>query len=166
MTNGNFEVEKLTGKNNYFLWKLKVRDFLVQQVLHKPLYGVKKKPTSMTNLDWEDLDGQTLSTIKLCLADEVLFNIVEETSASGMDVKFQEEDRSITLLCSLPKSRDHFITSISFSTIEYLEFYTVVGALLSEVVWKKSNIETSTPEAMVARGQSKERGEKARSSSI
>ena len=41
MTNAKFEVNKLTGKNNFSLWKLKVRDFLVQQGLHKALDGDK-----------------------------------------------------------------------------------------------------------------------------
>ena len=55
MTNTKFEVEKFTGKNNFALWKLKVRDLLVQQGLHKVLDGVTKKPTSMSSSDWEDL---------------------------------------------------------------------------------------------------------------
>eukprot|EP00253_Pinus_taeda_P036148 PITA_36148 len=120
MMNAKFKVEKVTSKNKISLWKLKVRDFLVQQGLHKALDGVKKKHTSMTNSDWEDLDARALSTIRLCLADEALFNIVEERTT------------------------------------------LVVGALLSEEVQRKSSIETSAPEAMIARGRSKERGEKAR----
>ena len=47
MTNAKFEVAKFTEKNNFALWKLKVRDLLVQQGLHKALYGVNKKPKSM-----------------------------------------------------------------------------------------------------------------------
>ena len=62
-----------------------------------------------------------------------------------MEVKFQEEDKDITLLCSLPEPWDHFVTSISLSTTESLEFDSVVGALLSEEVQRNSNIETSAP---------------------
>eukprot|EP00253_Pinus_taeda_P010174 PITA_10174 len=163
MSNAKFEVEKFTGKRNFALWKLKVRDLLVQQGLHKALNGATKKPTTMTTLDWEDLDAQALSTIQLCLADEVLFNIVEETTDT--EVKIQEEDKAITLLCSLLESWDHFVTSISLSTVDSLKFESVVGALLSEEVRRKSNIETAASEAMVARGRSKERGEKPRGSS-
>ena len=57
MTNARFEVEKFTGKNNFSLWKLKVRDLLVQEGLHKALDGVTRKPASMSNSDWEDLDA-------------------------------------------------------------------------------------------------------------
>jgi hypothetical protein len=216
MSNAKFEVEKFTGKSNFALWKLKVRDLLVQQGLHKALDGATKKPATMTTSDWEDLDARALSTIRLCLADEVLFNIVEETTASGlwekleklymtksltnriylkrqlyslrmkegskvaehlnvfntlicqltdMEVKIQEEDKAITLLCSLPESWDHFVTSISLSTADSLKFESVVGALLSEEVRRKSSTETAASEAMVARGRSKERGEKPRGSS-
>ena len=57
MTNAKFEVEKFTGKNNFALWKLKVRDLMVQQGLHKALDGAKKKPANMIDSDWEDLDA-------------------------------------------------------------------------------------------------------------
>ena len=63
MINAKFEVEKFTRKNNFSLWKLKVRDLLVQQGLHKALDGVTKKPTSISSLDWEELDAGALSNI-------------------------------------------------------------------------------------------------------
>lgn len=82
-----------------------------------------------------------------------------------MDVKINGEDKVVTLLCSLPELWDHFITSVSFSTTETLEFDVVVGALLSEEMGKKSSIGTSSLEAMVVRGQSNERGENLRGTS-
>lgn len=54
-----------------------------------------------------------------------------------MDVKINGEDKVVTLLCSLLELWDHFVTSISFSTTETLEFDVVVGALLSEEMGKK-----------------------------
>jgi hypothetical protein len=38
-----FEVEKFSDKNNFELWKLKMRDLLVQQGLQKALAGKTKK---------------------------------------------------------------------------------------------------------------------------
>ena len=81
-----------------------------------------------------------------------------------MEVKIQEEDKAITLLCSLPESWDHFVTSISLSSTNSLKFESVVGALLSEEVRRKSSTEIATSEAMIARGRKKERGEKKRGS--
>jgi hypothetical protein len=38
----------------------------------------------MTNEEWEDLDAKTLSTIRLCLTDDVMFNIVGEDTTLGL----------------------------------------------------------------------------------
>jgi hypothetical protein len=78
---------------------------------------------------------------------------------TSMGVKFESEDKEITLLCSFPESWDHFVTSISFNTTKSIEFDVIVGALLSEETRKKSNSETSTSEAMMVRGRPKERGQ-------
>ena len=206
-----FEVEKLSGKNNFELWKLKMWDLLVQQELQKALVGKSKKPTTMMEWEWEDLDAKALSTIHLCLADEVLFNIVGEDTTSSlwskleslymtksltrriylkrqlyslrmkegtqvvdhlntfntlivqltsMEVKFEDEDKAITLLCSFPKSWDNLVTSISFSSVDVLDYDSVAGALLAEVMRRKSSQETSTSEAMLVKGQTKEKNER------
>ena len=54
-------------------------------------------------------------------------------------------------------SWDHIFTSISISSSETLEFDDVVASLLSEETRKRSNLETSTSEAMMVRGRSRER---------
>jgi hypothetical protein len=84
MQNSKFEVEKFSGKSNFDLWKLKMQDLLVQQGLQKALASKSKKPTTMTEWEWEDLDAKALSTIHLCLADDVLFNIIGEDTTSGL----------------------------------------------------------------------------------
>jgi hypothetical protein len=61
----------------------------VQQGLQKALVGKAKKMESMTEEDWEDLDGRDLNTIHLCLADEVLFNIVEEKTTTSLWTKLE-----------------------------------------------------------------------------
>lgn len=76
MSNAKLEVEKFARKSNFSLWKLKFRDLLGQQGLYKALDGATKKYTTMTTSNSEDLDARALSTIQLCLANEVLFNIV------------------------------------------------------------------------------------------
>ena len=84
---------------------------------------------------------------------------------SSMDVKIDDEDKAVDLLCTLPESWGQVVSSISLSTTDTLEFDNVVGALLSEELRKKTNLETSSPEALVVRGQSKEKGEKSRGTS-
>eukprot|EP00253_Pinus_taeda_P009679 PITA_09679 len=162
----------------------------------------------MTDDEWSDLDERALSSIPLCLADDVLFNVVSEKTATSLwtkfekmymsksltnriilkrnlynlrmkegtmitdhlntfntlmvqlesiEVKFESEDKAVTLLCSFPRSWDHFVTSISLSSSKTIEFDDVVGALLFEETRKRSNSETSTSEAMMVKGHSRER---------
>jgi hypothetical protein len=211
MQSSKFEVEKFSGKNNFEIWKLKMRDLLVQQGFQKALEGKSKKSTTMKNEEWEDLDAKSLSTIRLCLADDVLFNIVGEDTTSGlwskmeilymtksltsmiylkrqlyslwikegativdhlntfntlivkltsMEFKFEDEDKAITLLCSFPESWDNIVTSISFSSTDILDYEFVVGALLAEEMRRKSSQETSTSEAMLVRGRTKEKNQR------
>jgi hypothetical protein len=207
---------KFSGKSKFEIWKLKMRDLLVQQGLQKALVGKSKKPTAMTEWEWEHLDVKALSTIHLCLADEVLFNIIGEDTTSGlwrkleslymtkslmrriylkkqlyslrmkegtkvanhlnnfntlivqltnMEVKFEDNDKAITLLCSLPESWDNLVTSISFSSTDVLDYDSIVGALLAKEMRKKSSKETSTSEAMLVRGRTKEQNERSFSQS-
>ena len=78
-----FEVEKFNDKGNFGLWQTKVKA-LVQQGLHKTLQGNRKssKPAGTSNEDWEEMDLKTVSTIQLCLADEVMYNVMDEEMAT------------------------------------------------------------------------------------
>ena len=62
---------------------------LVQQGLQKSLDGKRKKPLTMTDDEWKELDAKALSTIRLCLADDVLFNIVGEKSTTRLWSKLE-----------------------------------------------------------------------------
>jgi hypothetical protein len=144
-----------------------MHDLLMQQGVVKALLGKAKKPVTITDEYWDEIDVRALSAICLCLVDDVLFNIVSGEDNSGlwmkleslymtksltnriflkrqlyslcmkegtkiidhlntfntllvqltsMGVKFDSEDKEITLLSSFPTSWDHFVTSISFNT--------------------------------------------------
>ena len=84
MSSTKFEIEKFSGKNNFELWKLNMWHLLVQQGLQKALDGKRKRPLTMRNDEWEELDSIAFSTIRLCLTDDVLFNIVEEKLATSL----------------------------------------------------------------------------------
>jgi hypothetical protein len=175
----------------------------VQQGLQKALADKSKKPTCMMEWEWKDLDAKALSTIRVCLAYEVLFNIVGEDTTSilwskleslymmkllmsiiylkrqlyslwmkegtkvvdrlntfntlivqltSIEVKFEDEDKDITLLCSFPESWDNLVTSIIFISTEVLDYDTVVGVLPAEEMRRKSSKETSTSKVMLIRG--------------
>ena len=56
---------------------------------------------------------------------------------NSMDVKIDDEDKVVNLLCTLPESWGQVVFSISLCTTENLEFDNVVGALLFEESMKK-----------------------------
>ena len=61
-----------------------MEDYLYQRDLYLPLSGKTKKPTSMTNTEWNILDKKALGTIRLCLAASVVFNISKEMTTEGL----------------------------------------------------------------------------------
>uniref|UniRef100_A0A2N9EIR8 CCHC-type domain-containing protein n=1 Tax=Fagus sylvatica TaxID=28930 RepID=A0A2N9EIR8_FAGSY len=153
---------KFDGTGNFGLWQRRVKDLLVQQGLVKALYGKTKKPEKMTDDEWEELDMKAVSTIRLLLADEVMYDVMEENSTAGIwlnlekrymsksltnklhlkqklyglkmtegadlrqhintfkqiisdmlriDIKFEDEDKAMMLLTSLPTSYEHLAES-------------------------------------------------------
>jgi hypothetical protein len=83
-----FEIEKFNGKNSFEIWKVKMHDLLVQQGVVKVLLGKSKKPVTILDEEWEEIDARALSAIRLCLVDDVMFNIVTEKKSS----QFVDED--------------------------------------------------------------------------
>ena len=79
-----FEFEKFNGKENIGLWQKRVKSLLVQQGLHKTLHGKSAKPVGTLNEDWEEMDLKAASAIQLCLADEVMYNVMDEDTATGL----------------------------------------------------------------------------------
>jgi hypothetical protein len=73
-----------------------------------------------------------------------------------VEVKFEDEDKAITLLCLLPEFWDNLVTSISFGSADFLDYDCVVGVLLAKEMRRKSSQETSTSEAMLVKGRTKE----------
>ena len=51
---------------------------------------------------------------------------------TSVDVKLDGEEKEIALLCTLPDSWDHLISSMPFSNRKSFNYDTIVGALLLE----------------------------------
>jgi hypothetical protein len=84
-------------------------------------------------LDEQDL----LEEIVLQFADEKRYNCI--VHLTSMEVKFEDKEKAITLLCSFPESWDNLVTSIRFSSIDILDYDFIVGALLAEEMRRKSS---------------------------
>jgi hypothetical protein len=79
------------------------------------------------------------------------FNIVLSQLVS-VEIKISDEDKCISLLCSLPDSWDGLLVAIGSNTTT-LKFEEVVSSLLSEEMrWK--NMEGQRTDTLFARGRS------------
>ena len=56
----------------------RVKDLLTQQGMVKMLYGMKSE--SMKEADWKELEAKVVAVIKLCLADEVMYHVMDDES--------------------------------------------------------------------------------------
>lgn len=83
MTVAKFDIEKFNGKNNFGLWRLKIRALLVQQGYEAALAGEKNLPLTLSDKD------KIHSTLILCLADRILREVSKEKSAAAIWVKLE-----------------------------------------------------------------------------
>ena len=84
MASSNLKVdfEKFDGKGNFTLWWQRVKDLLVQQRIYKVL--VRERLEKISIEDSKELEEIAFSTIRMCLADQVLPKIYSETMIKGL----------------------------------------------------------------------------------
>ena len=90
-----FEIVKFNGHGNFGLWQTRVKDLLAQQGILKALRS--EKPASMEDEDWEDLKERAAGTIRLCLADEVMYHVMSLSSPGEIWRKLESQFMSKTL---------------------------------------------------------------------
>ena len=78
---------KFDGSGNFVLWLRKVKDLLLQQGMVKALYG--KQPEGMNDIDWKNLEAKTLATIRLCLANDVMYHVMDKESLTIIWLKLE-----------------------------------------------------------------------------
>ena len=60
--------------------QMRMKDLLIQQGLHKSLRV--KKPESIQDENWTDIDEMAASAIRLHLSNDVFNNVINETKAN------------------------------------------------------------------------------------
>lgn len=76
------EVEKFNG-TNFELWKLKMQDMLEDRDLWE-VASLDVRPTTISLVDWEIKDRKARGLIRLYLADAILLNVLDETTANSL----------------------------------------------------------------------------------
>ncbi|RVW26906.1 Glutamate receptor 2.1 [Vitis vinifera] len=84
-----FDVEKFTGKNDFGLWRLKMRALLVQQGLQDALLGEKNLPNTMQEKHKIELLEKAHGAIILSLGDTVLREVAKAKSAAKLLLKLE-----------------------------------------------------------------------------
>ena len=74
-------IKKLKGAHNFAIWQKHCYNMLLQKHQARPIKEKGVKPANISNDDWESVDKLEHSTIKLSIADVLLFNVENENTA-------------------------------------------------------------------------------------
>ncbi|KAF7834627.1 Retrovirus-related Pol polyprotein from transposon TNT 1-94 [Senna tora] len=58
--------------------------------LNDEVKGKEKKPATMSDDDWSDLDEKALTAVQLCLSNDVLQEVISEKTTAGLWNKLEE----------------------------------------------------------------------------
>ena len=91
-------------------------------------------PATMTDEDWEEMDLKTASTIQLCLADEVMYNVMDEDMATGLwlRLEFLYITKSLSNKLYLKKKLYGLRMQEGTTVLEHLNFFNrIINELLA-----------------------------------
>ncbi|KAJ1390749.1 Retrovirus-related Pol polyprotein from transposon TNT 1-94 [Sesbania bispinosa] len=67
MATTKFDIQQFDG-----MWKVRMMAVLTQRNLKVATSGKEKMPATMKDSEWDEIDEKALSTIQLCITDDVL----------------------------------------------------------------------------------------------
>lgn len=89
MGSTRFDLEKFDGKNDFGLWRVKMRALLVQQGTVAALGGENNLPATLSEKEKREIMEKAHSAIILSLGDRVLREVTKETTAAGVWTKLE-----------------------------------------------------------------------------
>ena len=84
-----FDISKFDRKMSFNIWNVQMMAVLTQNGLKKALSGKTKKPTTMTDEQWEELDEKALSIIQLCMVTHVLHEVLDKTTTVDLWLRLE-----------------------------------------------------------------------------
>jgi len=98
------------------------------------LQGKSAKPAGTSNKDWEEINLKTASTIQLCLTDEVMHNVMDEETVTGLWSKLETLYMTKSLSNKLYLKNQLYRLRMNEGTavLEHLNFFNkVINELLT-----------------------------------
>ncbi|GKD42095.1 retrovirus-related pol polyprotein from transposon TNT 1-94 [Tanacetum coccineum] len=111
-----FDLEKFNGSNDFTLWKVKMRALLVQQGCAVALEREDKFPKDTKEEVKKEILEKANSAILLSVTDEVLWEVVDQTTASGLWKKMCEKYQNNSLSNRLYQKQRLYTLRMSEST--------------------------------------------------
>ena len=90
MSTAKFDIEKFNGKNDFYLWREKMKAHLGNMGLDEALKGEEKMSESLDKSKREDILKKARNTIVLSLEDEILRKVIREETAVAMWNKLEQ----------------------------------------------------------------------------
>ena len=128
------DMEKLNGAN-FALWKSQMEDILILKDQFLPIEGLAKKPSGMTDEDWNKLDRKAIATIRQYLAKNVYFNVAGEKTAEALWKKLQDlyEKNTASNKVFLMKRLYNLKMKEGASVAEHLNEFNIITSQLASV---------------------------------
>lgn len=141
------QVEKFDGKGNFSVWQCVVTDVLVQQGLIDALEGTK--PESTTAEDWKVMERKAVSTIRLCLSDEVKYSVIKENSPKKLWKSLEELYMAKSLTNRWVLKRQLFRLRMEEGT-RFVDHLNVFNKLVTQLVSVDEEIEENDKVVILA----------------
>lgn len=100
----------------------------MQNGLFKALGGIPKKPTNMSDADWEELYLKTLAAFQLCLSNEVLREVAKEETPATLWLKLESPYMTKSLTNKLRlKQQLYMLRMVEATSIRsHLDTFTII----------------------------------------
>ncbi|KAD4178102.1 hypothetical protein E3N88_26693 [Mikania micrantha] len=163
MVSTKFEIEKFDGKNDFSLWRVKMRALLVHQGLAEALAGGEARvPEGATEAQRKEITDKWKETGMS--AGKSIEDHTDEFNKLILDLEnieivLDEEDQAIIFLTSLPQHYDHFVDTLLYGR-ESLTMEEVLSALNSRELKKRSDLKDEGGEGLFVRGRADQRDQR------
>ena len=84
MSSMKLDIENFDSSVNFGLCQVKTKEILIQNRGYKGHVGEEKKPIGLSEGKWEEMDAKALLAIQLCPSNELLREVVKETTSKGI----------------------------------------------------------------------------------